>query len=171
MKSKILFVLFFCIALVATSFSVVSSRERNSWTYSKRSESLFKAAAYVYYNNQDVFNDKGITCMPQDVKIRYSDTHTGSYAHTFKWSAYKSRSDDAAYCSMTFDARTSRSLACVAFIHEYGHMIGRDHNKDIQSPMYDGYADYVGDKSTMLFNRWKMKILSRSVCPALRAKG
>ncbi len=172
LSTKVL-VPFLVFAMIIGVFNIRTSeaRERNSWRFSERTESLFRAAAYVYYNKQGVFDDNGVTCKPQDVRIRYSDNHSGAWAHTMKWSAYESKIDPQFYCLVTFDARNTRSNACVTFIHEYGHMIGRDHNKDIKSPMYDGYADYTGEKNRVLYNRRNMNVLSRSVCSALRIRG
>lgn len=143
------------------------------WQYSNRTESLFKAAAYVYYNNQGVLGR--VNCMPQDVVIDYGTINENWTAWAWPYGAYRDEYPDGSnkYCRVFWNTNywpENRRAACVTFIHEYGHLLGRDHNNNIKSPMYDGYDKYAGDKREALYNRRNKNVLARSVCDALEIR-
>lgn len=163
------------------------------WKYTPRTEALFRDAAEKYYSSQlgigssnSVLN--GVPCQPKDVQISYGYYGSAEIAHVislylaygyeewygmqgmgYDWSKYGGTlgAFTRGNCRVFFNTlyRETRKNACVTFIHEYGHLLGRQHNYNINSPMYVGYAwlpDYR--KAEKLFERNRKNIISRTVC-------
>lgn len=170
MKKLNLIVICTCVMLVGASLFLqhAHAREKNNWRYSRSRENIFKVAAYVYYNNRAELNQPGLTCKPQNVKIVYGEYGWGELAHAYWNAGYKDSYDnDALYCTVFINTQTGKEIpanACLTFIHEYGHLIGKDHNSNIKSVMYDGYDKYSGVVRKRLFDRNNKLVLGRSLC-------
>ena len=135
--------------------------------YSTRSERLFREAAKQYWEAHDWDSSK--YCSPYEVEIIYGPfdpfyvarvAQIGDGDRDLKGGPY--------YCKTWFNTtyKETRRNACVTFIHEFGHLMGREHNTNIYSPMYNGYAYYQGDKRTRLGQRWKKNAAGKTLCNA-----
>lgn len=129
--------------------------------------------------------DKETTCQPRDVKYEYyNDPKEKAEAWAVYYSAIKQRvskkssqaeKSDAryynkkVYCRIHFNDAFSADLArhpgyaCAVFIHEYGHMLGRDHNTNPHSPMYNGYVKGYGG-SPESYDTNTLDTISKSLC-------
>lgn len=156
----------------------------NYWNNPQRIDQGRNAKAYIY----DI-NSPEVTCKPGHVKLRYyNNPNDNTIAYVGGWSNYYpaavkikapkdwSRADKKAlrdyqkkyYCKMYFNLAlkyqiTSPGYACVVFIHEYGHMLGREHNHVVDSPMYNGYVQGKGG-SPETFDINKLQVMKRSLC-------
>lgn len=149
------------------------------WRYRNVDENLFKAAAYIYYNNQGVLGR--VDCMPKDVVIEYKTGNVDPYNNWLAWAnlygAYEGTYPEGSkkYCRVFWNTNyppETRPNACVTFIHEYGHLLGREHNFDnTKSPMYQGFELYSGNKAVALWRRWHKNLLARTVCNAAEIRG
>ena len=139
--------------------------------YSTRTERLFRESAKQYWNDHDY--DSSIYCSPYETEIIYDEfegswigylgrvAHIGDGNGSFKGEPY--------YCKTWFNTSTKqpRRQACVTFIHEFGHLMGRVHNTNMESPMYNGFDYYPpGNKRWNLYIRWRQNILGKSLCRA-----
>lgn len=137
--------------------------------FSPKSEKLFKLASYYFYKARGELSE--VPCQPQDVHIVYGDYGTEEYAHVKHigdaWPYDDNRNNG--YCNVYFNVRYIRPRAdnCVIFMHEYGHLLGKRHNDNIQSPMYNGYV-YENNwrYGDVLYNSNRRNIFSKSVCNA-----
>lgn len=162
--------------------------------YSNRSEELFKAAATDYYGSQNRQGSSesvlsGVPCQPKDVKIKYIKSKESELAHVRalflayggdrwysewadQWPDWvKEKGVDFfrdGYCTVYFNQsshRETRANACITFIHEYGHLLGREHNDNINSPMYTHYAEVKDPlKGYNLFVRYRKHFLGKTIC-------
>lgn len=146
------------------------------WKYSNVDENLFKAAAYIYYSrNNELFGDQ-IDCLPQEVVMDYGTSVDDILAWAYPGGAFKDIYPEGSkkYCRISVNTRLKpeiRTNACLTFIHEYGHLLGKDHNGNIRSVMYDGYDKYKGLTRTRLFNRNIKLTLAKSVCNSMEIRG
>ncbi len=144
------------------------------WKFYNRDENLFKAAAYIYYNKQGVLGR--VDCMPQDVVIDYGTTEKNWIAWAYIYGAYKDTFPEGSkkYCRVFWNTNywaEPRANACVTFIHEYGHLLGREHNNNLQSPMFGRYDLYPDSKFQALQDRRNKNVIAKSVCNALEIRG
>lgn len=152
----------------------------NYWDNPQRIDQGRDAKARIY----DV-NSPEVSCKPGNVKIIYYKSSTDgrdAYTHIHgalrKYTKLNSSSavkaaaadfNNTKYCRVWFNLASPNmaygSFACVVFIHEYGHMLGRPHNSNIQSPMYNGYiTGKVGGPETFDVN--KVITFKKSLCGA-----
>lgn len=163
--------------LIVTTIFVVPfiPSETSAKMYSTRSERLFRESAKQYWEAHDW--DSSVYCSPYETEIIYEPFDSGRSLiarveeigdgnRLFKGSPY--------YCKTWFNTRTkqTRRQACVTFVHEFGHLMGRVHNTNIESPMYNGY-DYLpaGDRRWQLYVRWRKNILGNTLCRAGEIRG
>ena len=164
---------------------------KNDWTYGSKSESHFKRSATNYYLNEKKPNStesvlSGVQCQPNNVEVNYGDYGKDEYAHVvlpylaFSYievssilvTKYALSPDlikaayDQGYCRIFYNQeyRETRASACATFIHEYGHLLGKQHNNNISSPMYTGYTKYQGTKAQKLLDRNRKRIFGKSKC-------
>lgn len=164
----------FCLSLTVLAAPVSTLATPRNWEYSNRTESFMKAAATSYYSGTGELYNNDVTCLPNQVRIEYvyEDNNWGA------WAPYdgglSSARNNANYCSFKFNRkyRAPRRIACLNFIHEYGHLIGKRHNNNIQSPMYNGYASEKDpDKFWELYYRWRKNIMAKTVCDSSKIRG
>lgn len=166
----------------------------SNWTYGPASEAHFKKSTQKYYSKEKKDGGSqsvlfGVPCQPDELKVNYGDygkkeiAHVialymaydydnwySDYAYKYSWSQYggTASAHDKGYCRVFFNRvyRETRANACVTFIHEYGHLLGREHNTNIDSPMYTGYAKKKinSKKRSELFERNRKKVIGRSNC-------
>lgn len=142
--------------------------------YSTRSERLFREAAKQYWQAHDWDSSK--YCSPYEVEIIYGTFAPGYYAKVAQvGDGNRAFKGDPYYCKTWFNTRykETRAGACLTFIHEFGHLMDRVHNDNLNSPMYVGYAEpgTTPSRSKLLFERNQKRILSRSLCNALDIRG
>lgn len=114
--------------------------------------SNIKRLAYVYWKTNSYSADRyrRADCKVTNVKLRYySDKKDGAYARAYLGAAYKNnpvyneKTPKEDYCIIHWNKRLSRELnmmdRCTTFVHEYGHLLGYDHNADPRNVMYSGY--------------------------------
>lgn len=161
----------------------------NYWNNPKRIDQGNNARAHVY----DI-NSPEVTCKPGHVKLRYIDdpnnpalAFVGHWAkdwpasQKFKIPKEWTRSQKQAarewhrnyYCKIYFNLAYKHqfpnvSYACVTFIHEYGHMLGREHNNVIDSPMSSLHTKSYGNGRES-FDMRGLNVLKRSLCDPLFA--
>lgn len=139
--------------------------------YSPAAEHLFKEAARQYWLKRDW--DSEIYCSPYETDIIYGFydpeyiarvNEIGDGNRLYRGESY--------YCKTWFNKsyKESRRNACVTFIHEFGHLMGREHNTNLNSPMYNGYAYYRGNYARKLFVRWHKNVVGRTLCNAADLK-
>lgn len=170
---------FIVLSMILGAFNIGTSEASASWKYSYRTESFFRAAIYVYWMNNG--NLKEADCQPNDVKFIYYDfgkDDSNTIAAAGLFGAYKdfkgkygdvSKKDyDLNYCTIQVNTRLrreSRKNACITMIHEYGHLLGRDHSRNPYSPMFTPYEGISVEKQIALQNRNIKHRLATSICP------
>ena len=168
------FLIIFCLSIAVLVAPVSSFAASRNWEYSKRTESFMKAAAYSYYSGKGELDNSNITCMPNEVRIEYVYYDENWGARAPYDAGLASAKNQSYYCSFQINRKykATRGIACLNFIHEYGHLIGKRHNDNIQSPMYNSYASEKDpDKFKELYNRWRKIIMAKTVCDSAKIKG
>lgn len=151
-----------------------------AWKYWSDPERV-KQGREARSSNIDDITSNGVTCKPSKVKIiYYSDLNDPAIARAAYHGAVKQSSgvngytktsakafnkDD--YCKIYFNFAyqsqiTYPGYACAVFIHEYGHLLGRPHNNNPESPMYNGYAQ--GRDGSESFDQSISHTLDKSLC-------
>lgn len=170
---------FIVLSMIVGAFNIGTSEASTSWKYSYRTESFFRAAIYVYWMNNS--NLKEVDCQPNDVKFIYYDfgkDESRTIATAGLYGAYKDfkgkydnvskKDNEFYYCTIQVNShrhRESRKNACITMIHEYGHLLGRDHSKNPYSPMFASYEGISVNKQIALQNRNIKHRLAKSICP------
>lgn len=123
-----------------------------------------------------------VDCDPFDVKLVFYNDDDGALARAYLYSASKGRlmyyygmklkDVKRNHCRMFINTysgnhKLSRLEMCVIFIHEYGHMLGFDHNKNIKSVMYDGYVYAGPNDSYRQYAAQHRNVLANSICSAV----
>lgn len=157
------------------------------WSNPKRQEQAANAKAHIYDIDQ-------VPCKPSMVRISYYNDpkddaiayvnssvipgkgkvpaavriHTPANASSAVKAAIKQH-NTSFYCKMHFNLAfqyqiMSPGYACVIFMHEYGHMLGREHNTNIFSPMYTGYVKNLKGYGGESFSLNKERVRENSKC-------
>ena len=151
-----------------------------AWTYWSDPERLRQARQAKYANIYDI-TSKQVKCKPSKVKIiYYTDLNDQGIAWAGLHGAVKQRAgqngfthttatefNQKYYCKIKFNFAYQSQIeqpgyACAVFIHEYGHLLGREHNNDPQSPMYTGYVQ--GKNGSESFDQSISHTLDKTVC-------
>lgn len=172
MRSKFLTIFILSIIILSSPGTSLAA----SGTYSKRTESFFKAATYVYWLGTGDLANNRITCMPNEVKIIYVnvDARWGAQAaYDGGLKGYKYYPDG--YCEIQINKKykETRAIQCLNFVHEYGHLIGYRHDHvNSKSVMYDGYkSEKDPDKFYELLKRWRKNIFAKTICDSSKIRG
>lgn len=154
------------------------------WGKPQREDQISNAKSFIYS-----IHEKDVTCKPKDVKVKYVNrpddnsiayvTNAGSGSpaalriRTYKtdsadFKRYARNYNKKHYCTMVFNLAYQHEIrdkgyACYIFIHEYGHMLGRNHNDNPSSPMYNGYVVGKGGGPES-FHTSKARVLKNTLC-------
>lgn len=140
--------------------------------YSNRTERLFREAAKQYWEAHDW--NSTYYCSPYETEIIYGEFDPDYIARVVVIGAgNRLLKGESYYCKTFFNTiyKEPRRSACVTFIHEFGHLMERVHNWNNESPMYNHYAYYQGDKRSRLFTRWKKNAVGKTLCNAADIHG
>lgn len=147
-------------AYLTVSSSAATKKSKKQTKIASKDLKIFKAATRQYFKDGESF--KKAPCKPEKVKVVYyqgnklskNDGNSRAYAYAWLFGAYKKvpvnyvpdlhKNGADKYCKVYWNVDSAFTLTknqqCMTFMHEYGHLLGRDHNNDITSVMYDGYA-------------------------------
>jgi hypothetical protein len=161
-----------------------------------RDLSYFRVAAEQYFESGDTYGKA--QCKPKDVRIKYyrgsqmlkGSLEADSLAYAYIGGAFKKiplatkdkhsrtiydKTPSKYYCRIYWNIEKAFALTidqqCHAFMHEYGHLLGRQHNDDITSVMYNGFfVDLLLGKSrsakdSPLFKDNVENVGAKSICP------
>lgn len=155
--------------------------------YSPVEKARFALAAADYWshpiavdsprNNKYAYDIREVSCKPGSVKIKYVNINRDNrIAFTSDYAALKlpassknaRQFNSKAYCKITFNLAhqneiPTAGLGCMVFIHEYGHMLGHEHNANVESPMYNGY-DVGKGGSAESFRTNQLAVLQKTLC-------
>ncbi len=178
---------FIVFAMIVGALNVSTSEASGSrWEYSYRSESFYRAAIYVFWQNDP--NLKDVDCNPAEVKFSYFDFQKEGEENALaaadlfgatktKWLQVNGPDIPAPklfdemrkrYCTIRINTRLnreSRTNACITMIHEYGHLLGYVHSRSPNSPMYASYEGLSKIKRADLETRNIKRRLAKSICP------
>jgi hypothetical protein len=144
--------------------------------YTKRQENLFREAALRFWISRsgNPLHDSPEYvqfCHPKDVKIIYIKDDPAVLARVKEIDyADNMYLHNTGFCTIYINGRFSMDgrAACVMFIHEYGHLLGREHTNDVGSPMFTQFeSQNIND--TQKHKRWARNQLNRikkSICSA-----
>lgn len=145
--------------------------------FSERKKAIYKEATANYWEGRGDLTSS-VPCQPKDVRIDHFN-FTGDYvdaaAYAMLFAAYPSGPNGDIsisgndYCKVNFNRRIKESSrsACITFMHEYGHLLGRNHTNTISDVMYSGYARYSGTRASQLYWRHMKILLSKTTCSRL----
>lgn len=170
------------VAIVGTYFLVSSqaaTKRVDNGKITRRELGFFKAATRIYFQGGESF--KKADCQPEEVRVQYYAKKDAEYAEAYKGGAYKRlqiiaqpdwlKTPSKRYCKIYWNttANVNRPLdsRCITFMHEYGHLLGRDHEeKDTTSVMFAGYAnDKISpDKAMRLYETRRTNVNLKSIC-------
>lgn len=151
-----------------------------AWKYWSDPERVQQARNAKNSKIYDISSEQ-VKCKPSKVKIvYYSDLNDFAIARAGLHAAVKQKAgingftkSDAKsfnqqyYCKIYFNFAYQSQIAypgyaCTVFIHEYGHLLGREHNNNPNSPMYNGYAK--GRDGAETFDQAISHTLDKSLC-------
>lgn len=165
---------------LVTHFSAGKTDSAASSAFKGKKLHIYRQAARQYWQKRVTIPES--TCPPERVTIwhtRYEPAIVGATAYVgAAWPAltptpmgvFNYPSSD--FCTTRVNRNNledSRS-ACITFIHEYGHILGFQHNNfDINDVMYQGYTE-IDDENEYInvANRWQAIVLSRSICRRIK---
>ena len=168
--------------------------DRNPHKFTPSQLRTFRESAQDFWGDRGELSVQGypVNCTPRNVRIYYEynvgggyiarvknlpypDSNVGVVRNVFTFDAdyYHGEAHEImlnSYCKIFFNlAETFRydtPTMCTIFIHEYGHLLGKNHVLDRGSPLYNGYSYIEGSGLQMWkdFGRWQAKVQGKSWC-------